>query len=144
MATPMLEFNSFISKFTQLCCNGLNASLQLKSCRGNLVVNMDADLGYFDPFIVEHSFSSQQPKPRRRRRRKRNNIQTSFNNLSDISSSPVKSAAAIEVATKVCSDKQVQADGPAETCQCTIQSIATNPAAPLQLSSTASGSLILP
>ena len=88
----MLELNSFVSKFTQLCCNGLNASLQLKSCRGNLVVYMDADLGFYDPFLMEHSFSFQQPRPRRRRRRKRNNIQTS----STITSSPVKSTAALK------------------------------------------------
>ena len=69
----MFELNSFISKFTQLYYNGLTASLQLKSCRGNLMVNLEADLGCPEPQpFFANSFPTPHPKLNRRRRRHRN------------------------------------------------------------------------
>ena len=72
MATTIQEINSFVGKFAQLCISGLNASLNLSSCGGNVVANLQADIGRITPTYDDQSnrnnFSSCKKRRRRRRR----------------------------------------------------------------------------
>ena len=56
MSTMAAEMQSFMWIFTQLCNNGVNASMNFNSNGGNIFVSLHADLG--NPSLFFHDFNN--------------------------------------------------------------------------------------
>ena len=54
MMATYQEINYFIGKFAQLCNFGLNASLNFFNVGGNIVVNLNADIGMIPTPAFDH------------------------------------------------------------------------------------------
>ena len=88
MAGVQEEISSFISKFQQLCYNGIDAYLHFSSWQGSVYVNCYANLGHFtqppQPLYAssyQHNFNLR--KPSRIRRRKRREEKRKFQRKED-------------------------------------------------------------